>query len=171
MDVGDGYMIGKQNFDIVDSNGKHHEQNYKTTQYPVLSASEIKAAHKKELADMKNSGKSNNVGPLVNKPATSRQLKILNKGASYLSKTFAGLGWEYAGFGFQPQDGTGAYLMWTSLGDSGRVGDLLQANDNYQTGVLNGTVINSGQTKWVTGYQNRKTYYTYQPQLLGLCIM
>lgn len=61
--------------------------------------------------------------------------------------------------------------MWTSLGDSGRVGDLLQANDNYQTGVLNGTVINSGQTKWVTGYQNRKTYYTYQPQLLGLCIM
>lgn len=91
MDVGDGYMIGKQNFDIVDSNGKHHEQNYKTTQYPVLSASEMKAAHKKELADMKNSGKSNNVGPLVNKPATSRQLKILNKGASYLSKTFAGL--------------------------------------------------------------------------------
>lgn len=53
--------------------------------------------------------------------------------------------------------------MWTTHVDSGRVGDVLQANDNYQTGNLNGTVIKPGQEKWVTGYENKTTYYTFRP--------
>ncbi|MGV3186468.1 hypothetical protein ACEF14_10155 [Weissella paramesenteroides] len=165
VDVGDGYMIGKQDFDIIDSNGQHHEQNYKTTQYPVLNAATMKNNQKQAEAAIRSSKSIEDVGPLVNKPTSANNVKVLNKGKSYLSKPFGGLGWQYAGFAFQPQYGTGNYLMWAAQVDSGRVGDVLQANDNYQTGILNGTVINPGKEKWVTGYESKTTYYTFRPRV------
>ena len=50
VDVGDGYMIGKQDFDIIDGNGQHHKQNYKTTQYPVLDVATMKNNQKQAEA-------------------------------------------------------------------------------------------------------------------------
>ncbi|MCS9983552.1 hypothetical protein EFL35_00880 [Weissella paramesenteroides] len=163
VDVGDGYMIGKQDFDIIDGNGQHHKQNYKSTQYPVLDAATMKNNQKQAEAAVTSTESIKSVGPLVNKPVSANNVKVLNKGKGYWSKPFSGSGWQYAGFAFQPQYGTGAYLMWTTHVDSGRVGDVLQANDNYQTGNLNGTVIKPGQEKWVTGYENKTTYYTFRP--------
>lgn len=90
--------------------------------------------------------------------------KSLKANATYVSDTFSGTGWRFAGYTFSAASGTGGpYLLWYSMNDSGRVGSYSQANQTAMVGSPNyaqGSVIDMNRYLRLAG---PSTYYTWNP--------
>lgn len=90
-------------------------------------------------------------------------LKVLEAGQTYNSARFSGSGWRFSGYRFQPQSGTGTWLLWQSRGDSGLVGTINQARSTKNGSRAYLSAIQNHETKYVNGGSNWVLFYTYNP--------
>lgn len=98
----------------------------------------------------------------VNPPA-SNTLRTLAYGDIYTSSPFSGSGWRFSGMQFKASSGSGDYLKWSSYIDGGRVGNYNEAYATKNSGTLQGTAINAGQSIWNSEGSLGQIYYTYNP--------
>lgn len=88
-------------------------------------------------------------------------LKIIYANTEYLSDEFSGAGWRFSNYRFIPEASTGEYLRWCSIGDGGRVGDVVAAS-NTLDGTVSGMELPVGVYKYFRS-DNVQIYYTYNP--------
>lgn len=93
----------------------------------------------------------------------SQRGKILAYDEVYVSNEFSGTGWRFSNLKFIAANGTGRYLKWTSLNDSGRVGGYNSATSTYQGRGIYGVPLEIGQTVYVDTQSDWLYYYTYNP--------
>lgn len=121
---------------------------------------------RKRIARQIEKGATNNKITTVGIP-TKRYL--LSYGSSYQSKPFSGSGWRFSGYQFAiPGPGFPAdeyYLRWSTHGDSGRVGNHVEAINtlNSKVGKLYGNPIYEGNSYWFTYGALGQIYFTYNP--------
>lgn len=100
-------------------------------------------------------------------PSPSRKAYNLKPRASYLSNPFSGNGWQFAGYKFQNVFVGGKTTMrWTSIGDTGKAGDMTDAFNTYLTGGnAYGIYLNQGVATDVypTDGDLYLTYYSWNP--------
>lgn len=90
--------------------------------------------------------------------------RILAAGEAYVSDPFYHTGWRFSEVKFKPADGTGTWLLWSALDDSGCVGNEYEAYLTHQrkTQVAR-AVIGMGQSQYVDGGGSWLFFYTYNP--------
>lgn len=96
--------------------------------------------------------------------------KVMKSGEHYSSRHFSGKGWQFSGYRFYPQQGTGAYLYFRSLKDDGRVGNYSQMMNTYMGYGIGGDALMQ-RDGWrlifvgasITNENNAKGYFTYNP--------
>ncbi|MGB2511033.1 hypothetical protein [Leuconostoc suionicum] len=164
-----GYLMGEGNFTIIESDGTKKIIDPKTTTYQVTTTGQaLKDVEKKSENTLSKNNKivsrvmlPNNNTPSRSKIATSKV--ILGNNQSY-SEALVGNGWRFASYIFQPSSGTGGYLKWTSIRDSGRVMDLDDNAHFENQGWIMGSVLNNGVPIMFQGKINYwATYYSYSP--------
>jgi hypothetical protein len=109
--------------------------------------------------------------PTVAPPATlvrgskpAKTVVTISDQGSVTSKPFSGSGWRFAGYIYKPSKGTGDYLQWQALGDSGNVGTESDAKETYRVGTAFGTALyDDGYGQYFTGPGGKTTFYTYNP--------
>lgn len=90
--------------------------------------------------------------------------KILPLGQSYRSQAFSGSGWRFSELKFEAVQGTGTWLFWESVGDSGLVGNEYEAYRTYESKkTVSRAVIGNGQGKYVNGEGSWLFFYTHNP--------
>ena len=166
---GGGYLMGEGEFTIVDSNGEETTIDPKNTSYKVTTTGQaLKDLQKQSINNSEKNSKVTSRIMLPNNNTSSRTKiatsKITLKNNQGYSESLIGNGWRFASHIFSPSSGTGGYLKWTSIGDSGRVMDL---DDNshfeFQHWVM-GTVLNNGVPRMFQGKIDYwATYYSYSP--------
>lgn len=105
----------------------------------------------------KQSGSSSSIVTMGLSP--SDDLYTLRSQAMYTSEAFTGSGWRFAGYKFVAASGTGQYLLWNSVYDSGLVGTVTQAWST-KNGSPSGTEVGGLSGKYISG---TTTFYTYNP--------
>ena len=95
-------------------------------------------------------------------PPTGWSIKILAANDEYISDAFSGSGWRFSNYMFRPADGTGYYLRWTSINDSGRVGSYDNAV-NTLNGNTQGMELQIGISRSFQNGYSGQIYYTYNP--------
>ena len=93
---------------------------------------------------------------------TGWDLYFLGANEHYLSGEFSASGWRFSNYMFKPESGTGDYLRWTSINDSGRVGGYEDAQ-NTLNGIVSGMELPIGQSRWYSKGSAGQIYYTYNP--------
>ena len=134
-------------------------ENAKITAYynSELSKDAVSVARAKNI--LKSEAFKYNVGiPKISTYGSTIPTKplTLGDGSSYKSSKFSASGWRYSELKFKPADGTGKWLLWTSCGDSAKVGTLWQAMIQTGTTLQPGTPTYVDATDWLM-------YYTYDP--------
>lgn len=82
----------------------------------------------------------------------SYNLRILAVGEVYMSDPFYHTGWRFSEVKFKPAEGTGTWLLWFALGDSGCVGNEYEAYLTHQRKTqVDRAVIGVGQSQYVDG--------------------
>lgn len=172
IDMGDGYMIGESGFGNVNQlTGEINQENYKNTDKPVFKLGDVRDSVEGSTTPSNEtifhgSERSINSNLLVRSGQAPTKVKILYAGEKYLSKTFNGSGWRFAGYVFLPSQNpyTGYYLKWMSLADDGRIGTPTDAQMTATYGGIRGRTLTEGVAQWYDGFGGRSTYWTYNPQ-------
>ena len=164
-----GYLMGEGKFTIIESNGEKTIIDPKNTSYRVTTTGQALEDLKNQSVNptgQHNAGTSRIMLPNNNTPSRTKIATAgytLGNNQAY-SESLIGNGWRFASHIFRPASGTGGYLKWTSIGDSGRVMDL---DDNshfeFQHWVM-GLVLNNGVPRMFQGKINYwATFYSYSP--------
>ena len=105
---------------------------------------------------------NNQSSPFRNKTPYYQWEKVLGANQYYESQSFGGAGWQFSGFKFKPANGTGAYLAWRAIGDSGMVGSPAQAASTY-TGRSQGVAIYPGKRQYIDCEGDWCLFYSFNP--------
>ncbi|WP_394406080.1 hypothetical protein [Streptococcus sp. 20-1249] len=89
--------------------------------------------------------------------------KILANGETYRSQPFSGKGWRFSELKFKAKPSTGSWLLWTSIGDSGLVGNEWEAYRTYQGTRTYRAALESIVPQYVNGDNSWLFYYTFDP--------
>lgn len=126
--------------------------------------------HAITVGDYKEHNPSSSIAePFGADPAN--QTYVIPDRGYYASNSFTGSGWRFAGYNFRPADNTGAYLKWSTYGDSAMIGSVFEATYTKIYGSAYGRLINPNTAFYYTGYGNMTTYYTYNPKSGAYCIV
>lgn len=120
----------------------------------------ISVEEAKELVENTPQAPNENI-PVTRGSGVSSDTKYIELDGYYMSNEFSGSGWRFSGYTFRPTPGTGDWLTYTSLGDSGRAGTAGDAQICLNGGI-SGTELKTG----VATYVNSKywtNYFTHNP--------
>ncbi|RLY01726.1 hypothetical protein EAF07_09130 [Streptococcus hillyeri] len=90
--------------------------------------------------------------------------KVIEYGKHYTSENFSGRGWRFSGYKFKPSSGSGTYLKWKAVNDSGMVGNYDQAFATYSGQGTHGTFVSENQSLLIDGNYKWQYFYTYNPK-------
>ncbi|MDR0921120.1 MAG: hypothetical protein LBM95_01925 [Lactobacillales bacterium] len=157
------FLHGEVEISTIDEPEKILEKYNSNTDPKAKTVAEIKRSWKTQPVELLDNVIKENDLLRGAAPAPLSALKTLVGGETYLSNGFSGRGWRYAESYYRPATGTGKFLRWETIKDSGIVGDREDANKTYRTGIGYGYKIYPGHPQSVTGINNTLTYYTYNP--------
>ena len=148
-----GYLFGEatienDNGDVI---GKYNSQT---------DDNSITVKEARELLFKERISEGNQISPKGSSIPTSTI--TLASGASYTSSGFSGSGWRFSGYKFIASSGTGYYLLWCSIGDDGRVGNMTEAYSTLN-GTIAGDCIYNGSYTYISKATLSQIYYTYNP--------
>ncbi len=149
-----GYLYGEAYITSIDNDEVLYTLNSETD-----PNSQTVESAKAEVVD---SWLNEDTGIQPRAATTPSQRMVLGPGDAYRSGTFSGSGWRFSGYMFAPRPDTGYYLLWTSYGDDGRVGNLTEAQ-NTLNGSIQGDCIYNGTPTYINKATLSHVYYTYNP--------
>ena len=157
-----GFLFGEMET-VDEDTGERTIQNSETDSSSITVAEAKKIDEKR----FKNSFTSNTEFITPRFASPSRKAKALKPLASYTSGPWSGSGWQFAGYKFNNSFVGGKTTMrWTSIGDTGKAGDMTDAFNTYLTGGnAYGIYLNQGVPidVYPTDGGISLTYYSWNP--------
>lgn len=156
-----GFLYGQATEYSADNMNKVIAKYDSETDPNSVTVAEAKEILKKDYLSARED--DTNIVPYGAAPPASNRVRELEYGKKYYSAYFTGKGWRFSDVQWKAAPGTGDYLEWSSLVDSGRVGSYGEAYATYKDGLLLGTVINEGTYVWNSEGGQGQVYFTFNP--------